>query len=80
MRLSGLEIWYWGTTSRAIGKALDEAIVLGSMVDLHDEIATQQRIANDPQGGCSRSFPDDGLECMASRCAAIPILDSDDTA
>lgn len=45
----------------------------------HEEIATQQGVPEDPQGAGCPSFPDGGLGCMAS-WAAIPMLESDDTA
>jgi hypothetical protein len=79
MRLSGLKGWVRGATSGAIGKTVNEAIVPEIVVVPHEEIATQQGIAEDPQGGGCPSFPDGDLGCMAS-WAAIPMLESDDAA
>ena len=59
-----------------IAKALDEEIVLGSMVV--PQIAMQQGIAEDPQGAAGPlPFPGDGCGCVASLCDDILILDAD---
>jgi len=75
MRLRGLEVAYWGTVSRTIAKHLDDEILRGSMVD--PQIATQQGVAEDPQGAGLRFFPGVGCGCVASLCVAILMLDSD---
>jgi hypothetical protein len=79
MRPRGLKVWILGATSRAIGKSVNEAIVPEIKVVPHEEMATQQGIAEDPQGAGCPSLPDVGFGCAAS-WAAIPMLESDDAA